>query len=280
MSSAGFAGCVAVFLAVPVFLASPAKAQDPGDRAFSCQSIDGQRMFCRADMTRGNVQLTKQLGDVRCIEGSTWGRQDDGVWVDRGCRAEFLLPPEPRRPVERITRIEPGTVLAIRNNETIRADRADGRIFTGTVDQDILGENGRLAIPRGSNVELIVRVAHDDDLILDLESVMVDGQRYAIDAGADRVEARDGVGANERTGRFVGGGALLGAIVGAAAGGGKGAAIGAGVGAGAGAATEIATSGREVRIPSESIIRFRIDRPLIMGVEDRGSEGEGNHFHR
>ena len=269
------AGVAVVVAGVVALLALPARAQEPQNRAFSCQSLDGQRTFCRADMSGGPVQFTRQLGDVRCVEGENWGRQDDGVWVDRGCRAEFALPPE-----QRMTRIEAGTVVPVRTNERITADRVDGRIFTGTVDQDVMGGNGRLAIPRGSNVELIVRVAHDQDLILDLQSVTVNGQRYAIDAGADRVDAKDSVGANQRTGKFVGGGAILGAILGAAAGGGKGAAIGAGVGAAAGAGAEIATSGREVKIPSESVVTFRIDHPLVVGVPDDGAERDGYHYHR
>jgi hypothetical protein len=179
-------------------------------------------------------------------------------------------------------RIEPGTILTVRTNERISEARADGRIFTGTVDQDVLGARGKLAIPRGSNVELIVRVARDNDLILDLESVTVDGQRYAINAQANRVEGndRDTVGANSRTGKYVGGGAILGAILGAAVGGGKGAAIGAAAGAGAGATAQIATSGREVRIPPESLVTFRIDRPLIVGARDGGYDRDGHHYHR
>lgn len=269
MRTASLAGFALAICAVPAFMVrAQAQDQERSDRVFSCQSADGERTVCRADLSRGEVQLTKQLGDVPCVEGKTWGRQDDGVWVDRGCRAEFMLPP-----MRRMERIEPGTELAVRTNETIRTDHVDGRIFTGVVDHDVVGDNGRVAIPRGSSVELTVRQARDQDLILDLESVTVEGQRYAVDAGADRVDStpsKDSVGANERTGKYVGGGAILGAILGAAAGGGKGAAIGAGVGAGVGAGAEIATSGREVRIPSESIIRFRIDRPLTVRVAEDG----------
>jgi hypothetical protein len=223
--------------------------------------------------------LKKQLGDVRCVEGYTWGHENGSVWVDRGCHAEFLFFPDETPPLDRVTQIEPGTVLAIRTNETIRADRADGRIFTGVLADNVMGNNGRLAIPRGANVELMVRVAPDKDLVIDLESLMVNGQRYAIDVAPDRVEARDGVGANQRTGRYVGGGAVLGAIIGAMAGGGKGAAIGAGAGAAGGAIGEIATRGRELRIPAESVITFRLERPLTMGILDRGSLDEGRHYH-
>src|SRR2546425_1071087 len=53
------------------------------------------------------------------------------------------------RSYDRITRMEPGTIIAIRTNEFISTDRGDGRIYTGIVDQDVRGDNGRLAIPRG-----------------------------------------------------------------------------------------------------------------------------------
>src|SRR5437867_4072844 len=69
------------------------------------------------------------------------------------------------------TRLEPGTVIPVRTNETIDVQRRDNRVYTGIVDQDVWGDNGRLAIPMGSTVELIVRVAPDNDLILDVESV-------------------------------------------------------------------------------------------------------------
>ena len=278
------AGLAATFIALPVLAPAPAHAQGrPGPETFSCQSLDGQRKFCRADMSRGPLQMNRQLGDVRCIEGENWGYQDGGIWVDRGCRAEFMFAPPPpqAQPDLRPSRIEPGTVIPIMTNERISASRADGRVFTGSVNQDVQDRDGRVAIPRGSSVELVVRVAHDNDLILDLDSVTVNGQRYGINAGAERFDAgKETVGANERTGRYVGGGAILGAIMGAAIGGGKGAAIGAGVGAAGGATAEIATSGREVRIPAESVVTFRIDRPLMVDVPDDGFDRDGNHFHR
>jgi outer membrane lipoprotein SlyB len=108
----------------------------------------------------------------------------------------------------------------------------------------------------------------------------VNGERYAVQVGADRVESRESVGANRRTGEFVGGGAVLGTIIGAIAGGGKGAAIGAAAGAAGGAGAEIATSGRIVRIPAESVLTFRLERPLEMGVPDSGSDRNGVHYHQ
>src|SRR5437868_11494804 len=77
------------------------------------------------------------------------------------------------RDQDRYTRIEPGTLLRVRTNQNIDSDRTDYQVYTGTVDEDVRGANDRLAIPRGSTVELIVRAAQDNDLIIDLESVTV-----------------------------------------------------------------------------------------------------------
>jgi hypothetical protein len=144
------------------------------------------------------------------------------------------------------TRLEPGTVIPIRTNQSIDVERRDNRVYYGTVNQDVSGENGRIAIPRGSTAEMIVRVAPDNDLILDLESVVVNRQRYAIRTEPNRVESeRDN--------------SLVGAIVGAINGG--------------------QARGRAVRIPRDSIVTFRLERPLEIGVADRGVTRDGYHYH-
>src|SRR5438045_1663125 len=74
------------------------------------------------------------------------------------------------------TRLEPGMTISVRTNSPIESGRTDYRVYTGTVDQDVRGDNNRLAIPRGSSAELIVRQRRDGDLVLDLESVSVNGQ--------------------------------------------------------------------------------------------------------
>jgi len=147
---------------------------------------------------------------------------------------------------DRFTRLEPGTVVAVRTQDWINVERRDNRVYTGIVDQDVRGENGRLAIPRGSTAELIVRVAPDNDLILDLESVTVNGQRYAIKTDPNRFESqRDN--------------SIVGAIVGAINGG--------------------QVRGRTVRIPRDTVVTFRLERPLDMGVADRGVTRDGRHYH-
>jgi hypothetical protein len=147
---------------------------------------------------------------------------------------------------DRVTRLESGTNIPVRVNESIDVERRDNRVYTGIVDRDVRGTDGRLAIPRGSTVELIVRVMRDNDLILDLESVNVNGRRYGLRTDATHVESqRDN--------------SLLGNIVGAISGG--------------------QAQGRAVRIPRDSVLSFRIQTPLSVDVPDRGIDRNGSHYH-
>jgi hypothetical protein len=147
---------------------------------------------------------------------------------------------------DRLTRIEPGTNIPVRTNNAIDVERFDNRVYYGTVDQDVRGDDGRVAIPRGSRVELIVRVMRDNDLVLDLESVNLNGQRYAIQTDRNHVEAqRDN--------------SLVGSIIGAINGG--------------------QAQGRAIRIPRDSVLNFRLQTPLTVDVADRGVDRDGNHYH-
>jgi hypothetical protein len=55
---------------------------------FRCESTDNRTRYCNAD-TRYGVEMVRQLSRSACIEGRTWGVSREGVWVSRGCRAEF-----------------------------------------------------------------------------------------------------------------------------------------------------------------------------------------------
>ena len=180
------------------------------------------------------------------------------------------------------TTLPAGTSITIRSNERISARNNDGRVFSGVVDQDVMDQNGSLVIPRGSNAELVVRSLSNRELSLDLESVTVSGQRFAVASSSAAVSGnrKEGVGANKRTGEYVGGGAVLGTILGAIAGGGRGAAIGAAAGAAAGAGTQVLTRGKSVNVPAESLLTFRLEQPLRMGIADRGFDRNGRHYHQ
>ena len=166
--------------------------------------------------------------------------------------------------------LDVGTKIPVRNEETIdSAKAAEGQTFAAEVTKDIRDADGDVVIPRGSNARIVIRSAAKggkfrgaSDLILDLDSVSIDGRQYRLSTTDLAKRGRDGVGVNKRTGEFAGGGAAVGAIIGAIAGGGKGAAIGAGSGAGAGTLTEVLTKGAAVKVPVESVLTFSLDRPL------------------
>jgi len=156
-----------------------------------------------------------------------------------------------------------GTELSIRTNENIDSrDASESRSYAAQVDRDIADTNGRIVIPRGSEAWLVVRRVRDNQLALDLQSVTVNGMRYAVDTQDVVASGREGIGENKRTGKFVGGGAALGALIGAIAGGGKGAGIGALAGGAAGAVGQVATKGDHVRVPAETVLNFRLDAPV------------------
>lgn len=55
-----------------------------------CESIDGRRSHCAVDTSMG-VRLYRQMSDSDCLLNSTWGFDENGIWVSGGCRAEFAL---------------------------------------------------------------------------------------------------------------------------------------------------------------------------------------------
>jgi len=55
-----------------------------------CESSDGRFRTCGTGLS-GHVQLQRQLSEARCIEGSTYGLRNGSVWVDRGCRGDFVV---------------------------------------------------------------------------------------------------------------------------------------------------------------------------------------------
>jgi hypothetical protein len=101
-------------------------------------------------------------------------------------------------------------------------------------------------------------------LELTLDSVEVNGATYGIATGDF---GRTGKNHNKRNGILIGGGAGLGAIIGGVAGGGVGALIGSSVGAGAGTAGAAFTGKRDIRVPAETALSFRLARPVTIPVK-------------
>lgn len=178
--------------------------------------------------------------------------------------------PEPSAVTTKTYELPVGTEVSVRSEETIDSARAaDGQTYAAEVTADVRDAAGDVVIPSGANAQIVIRSAAkggrirgSSDLVLDLASVSVGGQMYQLSTTDVVKQGKTGMGANKRTAEYTGGGAVVGAIIGAIAGHGKGAALGAASGAGAGAITQIVTKGASIRVPAESVLTFKLDKPL------------------
>jgi hypothetical protein len=127
-----------------------------------------------------------------------------------------------------------------------------------------LNVNGVLVARKGTDV--YGRLASADEggkfsgkseLQLELTRLVLEGRDYPLVSSDYNLQGKSR-GADSA--KKVGGGAALGAIIGGIAGGGKGAAIGAAAGGGAGAGVQILTKGQQVKVPSETLLEFRLQQ--------------------
>ncbi|MGC1550736.1 MAG: DUF3011 domain-containing protein [Rhodanobacter sp.] len=64
----------------------------PGSQSnVRCESSGNRQQFCPVGIGRGGVQLVRQISGASCQQGRTWGWNPNGIWVDRGCRADFRV---------------------------------------------------------------------------------------------------------------------------------------------------------------------------------------------
>jgi hypothetical protein len=164
-----------------------------------------------------------------------------------------------------------GTDIKVRTDTAIPAKPPADSHYSASVSTDVTDSSGNVVIPRGSRAQLVA-VPNGDDTTLDLRSVNVNGKRYTLTAAQGKGSAQ-GLGANKRTAKYVGGGAVVGTVLGALLGGGKGAAIGALVGGAGGAGAEVYT-GRKKEIPPETELSFKLAQNLDMQPASNTNEGE------
>jgi hypothetical protein len=119
---------------------------------------------------------------------------------------------------------------------------------------------------RLSNAQEAGHIKGSSELQLELTRIVIDGRDYPL-VSSDYTLTGKGRGSD--TAKKVGAGAVAGAIIGAIAGGGKGAAIGAGAGSAAGAGVQVFTRGQQVKIPSETLLEFRLQQPQTVQPTSR-----------
>lgn len=172
--------------------------------------------------------------------------------------------------------IPSGTEIKVRTDSVIPAEPPADAHYTATVSKDVTDSSGNIVIPHGSRAELVAMPndnGKEKDTTLDLRSVNINGKTYLLEAsGGSNSGAPGGLGANKRTGKYVGGGAAIGAVLGALLGGGKGAAIGAIVGGAGGAGAQVYT-GKKKELPAETELSYKLAQNLQLMPVTGGSGG-------
>jgi hypothetical protein len=162
--------------------------------------------------------------------------------------------------------ISAGTAIAVTADQSVSSKTSNpGDHFDASLSAPVRVD-GREIIPSGAKARGTVTDAKSAgkfkghaEITVTLSAVMLNGQEYLVKTSSF-TEA--GKGRGKRTAIGAGGGAAVGAIIGALAGHGKGAAIGAAAGAGAGTAGAAFTGDRDVTIPAETRLRFKLREPL------------------
>jgi hypothetical protein len=164
-----------------------------------------------------------------------------------------------------------GTVLHVTLDETISSKSSQaGESFSASVSQPVLVD-GKTVIPKGAravgrvvNARESGRLKGVAQLAVTLTSIEVGGKSYDLETSTFSFSGKNH---NKRNLAYIGGGAAGGALIGGLAGGGKGALIGSAIGAGAGTAGAAATGKKDIAIPAETPLSFRLMRPITFSVK-------------
>jgi len=240
----------------------------------------GRNVFGAGDVIRIEVANPQQQGTVS--SGDNFSGSPIAWFSARAGGDAAPLPESPRAQTAPPARLPPTGATAPAGTITIPAgqpvlvrmiDGVDssknqiGDIFHASLETD-LNIDGALVARKGADVYGRLSQAKEaghfsgsSELQLELTRIVIDGRDYPVVSSDYSVQ---GKGRGKNTAEKVGGGAALGAIIGALAGGGKGAAIGAGVGAGAGGTVQVLTRGQQVKVPSETVLEFRLQQPATV----------------
>jgi hypothetical protein len=165
--------------------------------------------------------------------------------------------------------IQAGTTLTIRIDQRISVKSSrSGDTFTGELVNPVLAVDNRVLLPKGAQVDGVVDVSHRRGhfkgrslLELRLTSITMNGTHYPLTT-RDLAQSKKGKG--RRSAALIGGGAGLGMLVGGVASGGVGMAVGGLAGGGAGTAVAGLTGNRDIDIPAESIVHFKLADDLVV----------------
>ncbi|WP_058187648.1 hypothetical protein [Terracidiphilus gabretensis] len=182
------------------------------------------------------------------------------------------VPQPPPAPVPVNVTIPAGTELKIRIDQRISVKTSrPGEGFSGEIVQPVMASDGSALIPKGARVKGVVDASHRRGhfkgrsiLELRLTSLELNGQEYPLKT-ADLQRTKKGKG--KRSTAFIAGGSGLGMLVGGVATGGVGLLVGGLVGGGAGTAVAGLTGNRDIDIPAEAVVQFRLADDLVVQTQ-------------
>ena len=163
-----------------------------------------------------------------------------------------------------------GTRLLVRMIDSVDSGKQQaGYRFTAgletnlQVDDTVIAPRGTTVYGRLAEAEKAGNMSGAGELTLELTDIVINGTAYPLLTSSFEVKSE---GKGKKTARRIVGGAGLGALIGGLAGGGTGAAIGAVAGAATGTTVAAVTKGKQVTIPSESLLEFRLEQPASLPV--------------
>ena len=166
-------------------------------------------------------------------------------------------------PVRRRVTAPSGARVSVSVTQQLSASHNEvGDSFSGVLSEPVTSRDGAVVFQRGARVEGSVIAAKGRGRFkgagaLGIQVVSINGVRVSTTA-----YEKEAAGKGKRTAGFIGGGGGAGALIGGLAGGGKGALLGGLLGAGAGTAGAAYTGNKDVVIPSESVVTFRLTAPV------------------
>src|SRR5438876_2767326 len=187
-------------------------------------------------------------------------------------------PTPPSAPVATVANADPGGTVTIPAGQSLLVRMIDGvdssknhvgDVFHASLETDltigntVVARKGTDVYGRLAEAKEAGHFSGSSELQLELTRIVIDGKDYPVVSSDYSLQ---GKGRGSNTAKKVGGGAVAGAIIGAIAGGGKGAAIGAGVGSAAGAGVQVLTKGQQVKVPSETLLEFRLQQPITVAA--------------
>jgi hypothetical protein len=158
-----------------IFLLSPStmKGRDAGPQGYSgastmvkCRSTDGRFRHCAVNGWVRGAELQQQIGGASCSQGRSWGYDDRGVWVDRGCQGNFRVwtggRPSGRSTIVRCSSQDGGRK---------RCPASGGNIRSATIEQQFSGspciqgstwgfDNRNVWVDRGCRADFRVWLSH------------------------------------------------------------------------------------------------------------------------